>query len=134
MAALPFCRLVLVWVDCVYHFYEFAPSSDGASVNATAAHGAATFFAALIFGTSFPCKKRHHPTRLAPTHKRDLERTAHVTFRSPARLAPPLPLDAFLNLGQDRCRIRQWLVDQPVALIHRMVIVLIEVSNFGTRH
>src|SRR5580704_954168 len=46
MAALPFCRLVLVWVDCVYHFHEFAPSSDGAPVNATAAHGAATFFCA----------------------------------------------------------------------------------------
>jgi len=45
-----------------------------------------------------------------------------------------LPLHAFLNLGQDRCRISQWLVDQSVALIHRMVIVLIEVSNFGTRH
>src|SRR4029077_18995022 len=110
MAALPFCRLVLVWVDCVYHLQEFAPSSDGAPVNATAAHGAATFFAPRFGRTSFSRKKRHHPTRLAPTPKQDRERTAHVTFRSPARLAPLLPLHAFLNLGQDRCRIRQWLV------------------------
>ncbi len=59
MAALPFCRLVLVWVDCVYHFHEFAPSSDGAPVNATAAHGAATFFCADII----------LPQEAAPSHQ-----------------------------------------------------------------
>jgi hypothetical protein len=63
MAALPFCRLVLVWVDCVYHLQEFAPSSDGAPVNATAAHGAATFFAPR-FGTDITL-----PQEAAPSHQ-----------------------------------------------------------------